>query len=90
MELYLGLALMALGVVLFLVGRTRSKTVRVEATTVSVAIGGNNHGSITNTNIGTTMPAVGRSHHRLTVVSIFVELAGIAVVIWHAWHLAAK
>ena len=89
MELIFGFALIVLGLVLFLVGRFKSKTIRVEASNGSVAIGGKNSGSITNTNIGAIPVAQHRSHW-LTVVSIIVELAGMAVVIWHAWHFAAK
>ena len=89
MELIFGFALMVLGFVLFLVGRSRSKTIRIEASNGSVAIGGKNSGSITNTNIGAIPIAPHRSHW-LTVVSIIVELSGMAVVIWHAWHFAAK
>lgn len=81
---------MALGIVLFLGNRAKSKTVRVEASGGSVAIGGNNRGSITNKNLGTPTAAIHTSHTWLTIVSIAVELMGIAVVIWHAWHLAAK
>lgn len=89
MELIFGFALMGLGIVLFLVGRSKSKTIQVEASNGSVAIGGKNSGTITNTIIG-ALPVASHGSHWLTVVSIIVELAGMAVVIWHAWHLAAK
>jgi hypothetical protein len=88
-ELYVGLALMALGIVLFVVGRSRSKTVRVEASGGSVAVGGKNTGSITNLNVGAP-PAAAHGSHSLTYVAIGVELVGIAVTLWHAWHMAAK
>lgn len=90
MELYVGIALMVLGIVLFFGARSRSKTVRVDASNGSVAIGGNNRGSISNINIGKPPTASHGSHHWLTVIAIVVELAGMAVVIWHALHLAAK
>ena len=89
MELYVGLALMALGIVLFVVGRSRFKTVRVEASGGSVAVGGKNTGSITNLNVGAP-PAAAHGSHSLTYVAIGVELVGIAVTLWHAWHMAAK
>ena len=89
MELYAGLALMVLGIVLFFVGRSKSKTVRVEASKGSVAVGGENAGSITNVTIGTQTPTE-RHSHSLTYWAIGVELVGIAVTLWHAWHLAAK
>ena len=88
MEFYVGLALMGLGVVLFFMGRSKSKTVRVEANSGAVAVGGKNTGSITNVNIGT--PPVARRSHSLTYWAIAVELVGIAVTLWHAWHMAAK
>ena len=87
MELYVGLALMAVGIVLFFVGRSRSKTVRVEASGGSVAVGGNNSGSITSLNVGAPAAAAHGSHS-LTYVAIAVELVGIIAVLWHAWHLA--
>ena len=89
MELIFGFALMGLGLVLFLVGRSKSKTIRVEASSGSVAIGGKNSGTVMNTNTG-SLPVASHGSHRLTLVAIVVELAGMAVVIWHAWHLAAK
>lgn len=89
MELYVGLALMALGVVLFFIDRSKSKTVRVEASGGSVAVGGKNTGSITNLNVGMPPPEAHNSHS-LTYLAIVVEIVGIAVTIWHAWHMAAK
>ncbi|MCV0438919.1 MAG: hypothetical protein K5880_09825 [Hydrogenophaga sp.] len=90
MELYVGLALMLLGVVLFLTGRRAgSRSVRVEASGGSVAVGGSNKGSITNVNLGAP-PLAPHETHWLTWVAIVVELIGIGVTIWHAFHLAAK
>lgn len=89
MELYVGLALMALGIVLFFIGRSKSKTVRVEASSGSVAVGGKNTGSITNLNIGAP-PTAAHGSHSLTYWAIGVELVGIAVTLWHAWHMTAK
>ena len=89
MELYVGLALMVLGIVLFLVGRLRSKTVSVEASGGSIALGGKNSGPITNLNVGAPAAAAHGSHS-LTYVTIAVELIGIIVVLWHAWHMAAQ
>ncbi len=89
MELYVGLTLMALGIVLFFIGRSKSKSVRVEASGGSVAVGGKNTGSITNLNVGPT-PPVAHGSHSITYLAIGVELVGIAVTLWHAWHLAAK
>lgn len=80
---------MALGIVLFFIGRSRSNAVRVEASGGSVAVGGKNTGSITNLNVGGG-PAAAHDSHALTYASIVVELVGIAVVLWQAWHTAAK
>ena len=89
MELYVGIALMTLGIALFFISRSKSKIVRVEASSGSVAVGGKNTGSITNLNVGTPPPAAHGSH-LLTYLAIGVELVGIAVTLWHAWHMAAK
>lgn len=88
-ELYLGLALMAVGAVLFWIARSRSKAVRVEASGGSVAVGGNNSGTINNLNSGAPTPAAHGSHW-LTYLAIAVEVAGIAVTLWHASHMASK
>jgi hypothetical protein len=88
-ELFFGIALMCLGIAFFIAGRIKSKNVRVEASNGSVAIGGRNSGPITNTTIS-AQPAVTHGSHWLTILSIVVELAGMAVVFWHAWHVAAK
>lgn len=90
MELYVGLALMVLGVLLFLVSRNAgSRSNRVDASGGSVAVGGDNKGSITNVNLGAP-PSTQHGTHWLTWVAIAVELIGICVTIWHAFHLAAK
>ena len=89
MELFLGLVLMGLGIVLFYVGRSKSKIMRVEASGGSVSVGGKNSGSITNINVGAQAP-VARGSHALTYWAIGVELVGIAVTLWHAWHMVAK
>jgi hypothetical protein len=54
-----------------------------------VAIGGDSSGSVTNINIGKEKEK-GSPERALTVISILVEVIGIAAVIWHATHLAAK
>jgi hypothetical protein len=96
MELFLGLALIVLGILLFIIDRwkskidrSKSKTVGVEAIGGSVAVGGKNTGSITNLNVGAPLTAAHGSHS-LTYWAIGVELVGIAVTLWHAWHMAAK
>jgi hypothetical protein len=84
-----GIALMALGVIIFLFGKRSSRT-SVQASYGSVAVGGNNNGTIQNVNTvhGVTGHAAGG--HGITWVAIGVELIGIAVTIWHAWHLAHR
>ena len=87
MELYAGFALMILGAALFLAGRRAgSKNVRVEASGGSIAVGGNNKGSITNLSMGAPPPA-SHGNHWLTWLGILVELVGIGVTLWHARHL---
>ncbi len=84
----IGLALMVLGIALFLLGRSKSKEKRVHASNGSIAVGGKNTGSITNLNIGGSEDTA-HGAHGLTKLSIFVEFIGISVTIWHAWHLAS-
>lgn len=48
-EYQLGIGLMVVGAVLFFVDRSRSNRVSVHASSGSVAVGGDNSGSITNT-----------------------------------------
>jgi hypothetical protein len=84
---YLGIGLMIAGAVLFFFGRRRSNRLSVRASRGSVAVGGNNIGSITNINQTNEGSSGG---HGLTVVSILVELAGIAAIVWHVLHLASK
>ena len=87
-EYFLGIGLMIAGIVLFFFGRARTKRVSVHASSGSVAVGGNNSGTITNTNIN--QPDKGHTGgHAITVIAILVELAGIAVTILHAISLAA-
>lgn len=88
MELYVGLVLMGLGIALFFISRSKSKTVRAVASRGSVAVGGKNTGSIANVNIGTPLPAAHGSRS-VTYLAIGVELTGIAITLWHAWHMVA-
>jgi hypothetical protein len=82
----LGFGLMLVGLVMFIAGRALGKRRSVNASGGSVAVGGSNSGPITNANVGATH----KHNSALTVTSIVVELLGIAVVIWHAVHLAAR
>jgi hypothetical protein len=88
-ELYIGLVLMTLGIVLFFISRSKFKTVQVESSNGSISIGGKNTGTITNLNTGTPLPEA-HATHSITYLAIGVELVGITVTLWHAWHLAAK
>ena len=55
----------------------------------SVAVGGDNSGPIVN--INRSLPQSGHSGgHSLTIVAALVEVVGIGVTIWHAYHLMAK
>lgn len=87
--LYLGVGLMALGIVLWIMGRVTSSRSSSAATGGSVSVGRDNIGSIQNTNIGSHA----KEHaggHALTKLAIAVEIIGIGVTIWHAFHLAAQ
>lgn len=83
-----GVGLMVAGPILFLVGRGAANRASVRASGGSVAVGGDNNGSITNLNQNSYETK--SSGHLVTWLSILVELTGIAVVIWHTMHLAAK
>jgi hypothetical protein len=83
-----GLLLIIVGAALFVVSRLRRRP-SVSADRGSVAIGGDSSGSVTNINIGKEKEK-GSPERALTVISILVEVIGIAAVIWHATHLAAK
>ena len=88
--LWLGIILIIAGIVFFLLEKNRPKKPDVGATDGSVAIGGNNTGNINNLNVRReSAPKHGAGgHNTLTLIAIVVELVGIAVVIWHAFHLA--
>ena len=85
-----GIGLIALGIVLFLIGRRPSRRSTVSTDRGSIAIGGSAYGPITNLNTGAGREHSGSAHHRITILAIVVEIAGIAVTIWHALHLAAR
>lgn len=89
MGFYVGLALMGLGIILFIIGRLKSNTARVEARSGSIAVGGNNTGSINNINIG-SVPTSAHSSNSLTYIAMVVELVGITVTLWDVFHVAAK
>ena len=84
--LLLGIGLMIAGGVLFALGRRPV----VKASSGSVAVGGNSSAPITNVNVGSHNKNAAHGSHAITVVAIFVEIIGIAVVIWHAWHLTGR
>lgn len=85
-----GVCLIVVGVAIFFFGRGRSKRTSVRATRGSVAVGGNNNGSITNTNMNRASNEAPSRGHSLTVLAIIVELVGIAAIVWHTLHLAGK
>jgi uncharacterized membrane protein len=90
-EYLIGIGLMVAGAVLFFFDHAQSKRRSVHASGGSVAVGGNNSGTITNTNVNQASKVHGAGGHGIvTVLAIVVELLGIAVTIWHAMHLDAK
>jgi hypothetical protein len=78
---------MVVGVLLFAAGRRKRSS--AVASNGSVAVGGNNSGSIINVNQPSAPPSHSGSHG-LTIAAIVVELFGIGVTLWHAYHLAGK
>jgi hypothetical protein len=82
-----GLGLIVMGLLLFVIGRrNRNGTI---ASHGSVAIGRDNSGPILN--INQLAPQSGHSGgHAITILAILVELIGIGVTLWHAYHLVAK
>jgi hypothetical protein len=86
----IGFGLILLGIVLFLIGRRPSRRSTVSADRGSIAIGGSAYGPVTNLNAATDKEDGASGGHRITLLAIIVEIAGIAVTIWHALHLAAR
>lgn len=91
----IGIALMLLGAVLFAVAiykKTSVNTKRVGHDDRSVNVGGSNHGFINTGSIGNQAPPPEAAPHghssSLVIISIVVELTGILVTLWHAYHLA--
>jgi hypothetical protein len=76
---------MVLGILLYLIGRFRSKHTSVNARDGSVAVGGNNSGQIINTNSGKAWSGdlAGRV---VTIAAAVVELVGIGLAVWHLAH----
>lgn len=87
--LYVGLGLMALGLVFFVAARISKNQSTAQASNGSVAVGRDNSGPITNISVGKGEKAH-HGGHGLTIAAIIVELAGIGVTLWHAYHMAAK
>jgi hypothetical protein len=81
-SLVFGLGLIALGFVVLLAGRRRSKRVSVRADRGSVAVGGKSTAPITNINTGQEERG-GLSEHWLTIVVIIVEIIGIVLAVSH-------
>lgn len=85
--MFVGLGLMVVGVLLFAAGRRKRSS--AVASNGSVAVGGNNSGSIVNINQPSATPSRSGGHG-MTTAAIIVELIGIGVTLWHAYHLVAK
>jgi hypothetical protein len=85
--MYVGIGLMIVCVLGFIAGR-RGRT-SVTASSGAVAVGGDNSGSIANTNSASSS-AGHKASHFITKLAIFIELVGIGVTLWHAYHLATK
>jgi len=82
----IGLGLVVIGFFLFAAGRRKQSG--AVASNGSVAVGRDNSGTILNIN---QPPQSGHSGgHSLTLAAILVELVGIGVTLWHAYHMVAK
>lgn len=83
-----GLATFVLGTGLLLFSLLRRKRVVVQANS-GIAIGGSvDSSTVINQSSSSASPA--KHHgHGLTIVAIVVELIGIAVTLWHAYHMAS-
>lgn len=88
-SIYFGIGLIVLGLVIFFVGRFGGNRSSAQASNGSVAIGRDNSGPVANINIGEAEKK-GHGGHGITAVAIIVELLGIGVTLWHAFHLSAK
>lgn len=85
-----GIVLIALGTVLLIVALMRRKRTAVQADRGSVAVGGSNSGIIINHGNQNAAPAKHAGGHGLTITAIIIELVGIAVTLWHAYHMASS
>jgi hypothetical protein len=86
---FVGGGLVILGALLLLIGRHRSRRSSVSASRGSIAIGGSSYGPVTNVNAAPDK-GHGIGEHWITILAIITELAGIAVIIWHSFHVVAK
>lgn len=92
-ELLLGLILMSLGIVMLVYqfATRNGNQKKVGRDDRSVHVGGSNTGLINTGSIGGGDEERHGGHsHWLTIIAMLVELAGIAVTLWHAFHLASK
>jgi hypothetical protein len=83
----LGGGLIALGLVLFFIGR-RSGGRSISAKRGSIAIGGSSYGPVTNIQSVSQKATEPSGEHWITMLAIITELVGIGITIWHASHLA--
>lgn len=80
---------MVAGAALLFFSLRRSKHSSVQASDGSVAVGGNSYGNITNVKMSAPSTPSPRGHG-LTVLAVIVEVVGIGVTLWHAFHLATR
>ena len=83
-----GIVLIVIGTSLLIVSLLRRKRVTVQANG-GIAIGGGvKNSTVVNRS---SSPAAPSKHggHGLTVIAIVVELVGIVVTLWHAYHMAS-
>jgi hypothetical protein len=84
--LIIGLALIVAGLLVYL---CRPKVGRDDR---SVHIGGQNTGLVNtgNINVGTPNGHEPKHSHTITFIAIAIEVVGIGVTLWHAYHMMHK
>jgi hypothetical protein len=79
-----GIVLIVIGTSLLIVSLLRRKRVTVQANG-GIAIGG----GVKNSTVVNRSAPPKHGGHGLTVIAIVVELVGIVVTLWHAYHMAS-
>ena len=84
-----GIALMVVGTALGGFAFQRRKRVTAQVSN-GIAIGGDVKGSIVVNQSPASPASAKHGGHGLTIIAIVVEIVGIVVTLWHAYHLASS